>query len=51
MKYKSILYLKKVIYSGENIGRNFSLSFQLDDKTKIINMTLVNGQTRFIKNI
>lgn len=49
MKYKSILYLKKVIYSGENIGRNFSLSFQLDDQTKNINMALVNGQTRFIK--
>lgn len=52
MKYKSILYLKKVVYSGDNIGRNFSLSFRLDDKTKDINVALSNGQTKFFnKNL
>ena len=46
MKYKIILYLEKVVYSSDNIGRNFSLSFRLDDKTKDINVALSNGQTR-----
>ena len=46
MKYISVIYLKKIIYSGDNIGRNFKLSFQLDDQSRVLNITLVNGQTR-----
>lgn len=46
MKYKSVIYLKKIIYSGDNIGRNFNLSFQLDNQSRVLNITLVNGQTR-----
>lgn len=46
MKYKSVIYLKKIVYSGDNIGRNFKLSFQLDDQSRVLNITLVNGQTR-----
>ena len=45
------LVLTKVIYSGDNIGREFTFDFKLENNNYSFNTIIINGETKIYNKV